>query len=311
MQPIAIILLIFAAFGHAGWNLISKGRSPTPAFLLVANSFGTLVLLPFALFHMRVYTAFPAAVWGWLLLTGVVMAIYYAALALAYRRGELSVIYPLARSLPMAMVTLVTILSGRAGQVSSYCIAGMVLIGVGAILLPLSRFRDFHWRHYLNTACMLAVLAAAATAAYSMIDDTALRILREDGALQSLCSGISYWPGVVGIILLYSFFEGLSASFWLSFAVFSTRGGRSEVRVVVRHHKRAAFCAGTVILATYATVLVSLGFVSNVSYVVAFRQLSIPIGTLLGIYVLRESRPLPKLIGVALMFVGLIMVALG
>ena len=54
-----------------------------------------------------------------------------------------------------------------------------------------------------------------------------------------------------------------------------------------------------------------MGHVTNVSYVVAFRQLSIPLGAVLGVLVLGEPGYRPKLAGVALMFGGLILVALG
>ena len=42
-----------------------------------------------------------------------------------------------------------------------------------------------------------------------------------------------------------------------------------------------------------------MGYVENVSYVVAFRQTSILFGTLLGILVLKEPRYKPRLVGIA------------
>ena len=52
-----------------------------------------------------------------------------------------------------------------------------------------------------------------------------------------------------------------------------------------------------------------MGFVKNVSYVVAFRQLSIPLGTAFGIMFLKEPVYSPKLAGAAIMFIGLMLVA--
>jgi uncharacterized membrane protein len=51
-----------------------------------------------------------------------------------------------------------------------------------------------------------------------------------------------------------------------------------------------------------------MNYVSNVSYVAAFRQLSIPIGAILGMALLKESRYLPKTIGITAIFIGLILV---
>jgi uncharacterized membrane protein len=51
--------------------------------------------------------------------------------------------------------------------------------------------------------------------------------------------------------------------------------------------------------------------VTNVSYVVAFRQLSIPLGAFVGVFVLKEPRYRPKLVGVLVMFAGLVLVGAG
>ena len=69
--------------------------------------------------------------------------------------------------------------------------------------------------------------------------------------------------------------------------------------------------AGVVIVVTYSLVLAAMEFVTNVSYVVAFRQVSIPIGVLLGVTLLREKVRAPRWLGVAVMLTGLILVALG
>lgn len=60
-----------------------------------------------------------------------------------------------------------------------------------------------------------------------------------------------------------------------------------------------------------AVYYVALAFVSNVSYLTAFRQLSIPIGTVLGRVLLQEPCPTPRLLGTAIILVGLILVSLG
>ena len=68
---------------------------------------------------------------------------------------------------------------------------------------------------------------------------------------------------------------------------------------------------GIGIYLTYGLVLVSMNYVTNVSYVAAFRQLSIPLGALLGIALLKEPRYPPKIIGVVIVFLGLVLVSTG
>jgi uncharacterized membrane protein len=74
---------------------------------------------------------------------------------------------------------------------------------------------------------------------------------------------------------------------------------------------RVAAAAGVTIYFTYSLVLVAFAFARNVSYVVAFRQLSIPLGAALGIVLLHEPAYRPKLVGSAVIFVGLVLVGLG
>jgi drug/metabolite transporter (DMT)-like permease len=115
----------------------------------------------------------------------------------------------------------------------------------------------------------------------------------------------------VPVTMLYAFVESWAATAWLSLFVLTIPGERKELLAVWHTQKRNALLAGLGLYTTYTTVLVSLAFVRNVSYVVAFRQLSIPIGATFGIVLLKEPRPAPKIAGLAILFTGLLMVALG
>ena len=64
-------------------------------------------------------------------------------------------------------------------------------------------------------------------------------------------------------------------------------------------------------LGTYSLVILSMAFVDNVSYVVALRQFSIPLGVLFAVIGFGESLKAPKIFGVIITFIGLIAVALG
>ena len=59
----------------------------------------------------------------------------------------------------------------------------------------------------------------------------------------------------------------------------------------------------------YILVLLAMHFVTNVSYVQAFRQMSLPLGAFLGIAFLKEKATSPKLAGLTLIVGGLIAVA--
>ena len=303
MTPTAIVLVVISAFVHASWNLLSKRARPSAAFFLVANMAGAVALSPVVfLYWDTLTTGIPERVWWLLLAAGFFMAIYYSSLAGAYRTGEMSVAYPLARSSPVIVVLVVTILLGRQDQVSAQCVTGIALVASGCFLVPLERFGDLHFRNYLNATCGFALLAGVGTAGYSIVDDEALRALRTD-------------PDIIidatRVTVLYGCLEAVAAFIGLAFLVAVRRRGRSELVEVVRNGKRQAVLTGVAIYVTYTIVLISLAHVNNVSYVVGLRQLSIPLGAAFGILILKEPAHRPKLAGVATMFLGLVLVASG
>lgn len=302
MSATAVILVLISASVHAGWNLVSKTRLPDSRFFLYANSFGTLLLLPVLLFRSASIRYFPSAVWPLIGATGFCQAVYYFSLAGAYRSGDLSVVYPMARSLPVLMTVLMNILLGRISQISSPAIVGMTLIAGGGLLLPLQDFTRRALSKSARISIAFAFLAAAGTTGYSMIDDTALRNVR---------SILETKTDVFLDTLLYLFLAGAASSFWLFIFSFIAGDGRKRQNQRPRGEFGPAVLAGAGIFLAYALVLLSLAYARNVSYIVAFRQVSIPLGALLGFTILKEPRHPPRIVGSLLIFGGLVLVALG
>ena len=61
----------------------------------------------------------------------------------------------------------------------------------------------------------------------------------------------------------------------------------------------------------YALVLVAMAHARDVSFIVAFRQVSILAGICMGIFILREAVNRPKIAGICLLIAGLILVSIG
>ncbi len=301
MTPTAIILIIVAALLHAGWNVLSKSKHPSTAFFLLATVAGALLLAPFLILHRRLLPCIPPRVWLLLVGAGFCLALYYGSLAGAYRSGQMSIAYPLARSSPIIVVAAVAMALGRGDQISRFCVAGIVMVVVGCFLLPMKRLGDFRIRHYWNASCGLALLAALATAGYTILDDEALRQLR---------NGPAAAIGPLRTTLLYASLETLSGALWLALGTCIGPAGRSNLLHELQTNRNHAIVAGVAIWSSYALILLSLAFVANVSYAAAFRQLSIPLGVAFGCLVLKEPAFAPKIAGVIIIFLGLLLVAI-
>jgi len=302
MTLIALVLLLISAFTHAGWNFILKKEHPTVSFFLPAHVIGEVFVLPILPFYWHKIPLIPPSVWLFMVISGFFLALYMTALAGAYRTGDMSIAYPLARSLPVIIVTLGTIFLGKGHEISGLFIIGMMMVVGGCLLLPMKALGDFRSRNYLNLSCMLAVLAAMGISVYTMVDDEALRQLRQ-------LPGMPFTP--LNATLVYIVLEGISVSFWVGLFVFASSKERKSLIEVLRSYKGAATLTGIGIFLTYGLVLASMNYVTNVSYVAAFRQLSIPLGALFGIVLLKEPRYGPKVLGAALIFVGLVLVGTG
>jgi len=302
MSVTAAILLFISAITHAGWNYISKKEHPTAAFYFVANTIGVICVLPILLFYGSHILLIPKSVWLFIVMSGFFLAAYMAALAGAYRAGDISVAYPLARSLPVIFVFLITLIFGNGKPLGAWVIIGIILVVAGCMILPLKALREFQFSNYKNLCCLLAVLAAVGIAGYTVTDDMALRNLRE-------IPGKPWNP--VDATLVYMVLEGISCSVWQFLIVVLDSRERKIIGEVLHNFKAAAAITGIGIYLTYGLVLASMNYVTNVSYVAAFRQLSIPLGALFGMSLLKEPRYTPKVIAVTIIFLGLTLVGLG
>src|SRR5436190_1277017 len=99
MDPAALAFIAVAAVLHAGWNILLKTAGDPLRTATVGMVAVSLVLVPAALLGWWLLDrpALPPAVWAIGVVSGVLEAAYFVTLTAAYRRGDLSVVYPLAR----------------------------------------------------------------------------------------------------------------------------------------------------------------------------------------------------------------------
>lgn len=299
MSLISILLVLASAGLHAGWNLICKAKSPSGAFFLIATCSSVLVMAPIYIYFFPVLVKIPAYVWGLLIVTGFFQAFYYVGLGNAYRVADVSLAYPLARSLPVLFVPVVCFVLGQGKSIGLWALIGMVMVAAGCIVLPLPSFKTFSFKHYFNDACLFVLMAATGTTGYTVIDSKAMNILR-DGVFGSMSSALFYIAAENAFILMF-----------LAPYVLSRSKETATLKSLWRDSRRFPVCSGIICTFSYTLILGAMLFAANVSYIAAFRQLSIPLGVILGIIFFREKITLPKAAGVGLVFSGLVLVAAG
>jgi drug/metabolite transporter (DMT)-like permease len=176
VDPLVFVLVAGAAVLHVTWNVILKTAGDPLRAAAVGMATAACVICPTAavawLVIGRPTVSSEALVLS--VVSGLLEAIYFGFLAAAYRRGDLSMVYPLARgSAPLLAVAIgVVVLGERLGPVG-YVGVGALLVGLLALQRP--------WR-FLRTsgresggAAGFALLTGIAIASYSAVDRVGVR----------------------------------------------------------------------------------------------------------------------------------------
>src|SRR5215208_4649630 len=125
MPASALLLALGSAVLHAAWNLLLARARDVQAAAAATFVIAVVVALPFALVWWRA----DAAVWPYALASSLLEIVYVVALALAlaYRVGEVSFVYPLTRGLAPVLALAFGALVLEEG-VSATAAAGVLLV---------------------------------------------------------------------------------------------------------------------------------------------------------------------------------------
>ena len=286
--PIAIALALAAAALHGTWNVLVKVSGDPLDTFQRATVAGTLLMTPPALVAWFV-TGRPGLTWevaGLAAASASLEVIYLFLLSSAYRRGELSVVYPIARgSAPLLAVLVGLGLLGERLAPSQLAGVALLLIGILAVTLPQTSAR----------ATVPALLTGVTIAAYSGIDRVGVRLAV---------------PWLYGWLLIVLITGGLLVARWVT-AKLRGRGPavpRPATPLAVTWRQGAligAFMGGGYLLVLAALSLAPLSIVAPV------REVAVVAVAAWGVWRLRERQAAAlKLSGAVATLAGVALLAL-
>lgn len=282
MDSLPFTLVMISAVSHALWNYVAKEAGDKDSFMLLLNVLSLALFLPiFYVILPEIY--FPAEILPFLLASGVAETVYFLALGKAYEEGDLSVVYPVARSSPMFVAIAASLLIGE--RVTLWGAVGIALILVGVYVLHLKGWSGEELTKPLRAlgapASRYAFVAALGTTVYSISDKL----------------------GVTAVDpLLYSFWLGFIITGLLSIVIVRRRGV-SVLREELRSSMFRISIAGVLMKGGYMLVLVAMSL-AQVSYILALRQVSVVMGAALGVALLKERYGGVRIVGSAIIFLG-------
>ena len=273
-MPTEVFLLVLcAALVHAIWNAMVKTDDDRLGLMKVMSLTQlvlSICLLPFV--------AVPAVdSWVCLAASPILTTGYVLFLSYAYRAGDLSHVYPLARGIAPLIVAVVSIvfLRERLGPVSQLAV---LLIATGITSLVLTRgaagLRD-------PRPTLFALATGGFIASYTLVDGIGARA-------SGTASGYMVW------ISLLSALSILASIHWLQ---------RSQRRPPSQRTRRAGIIVG--LMSYGATWLVIWAMTqAPIALVSALRETGVVFAVIIGVAVLKERLNLARLVSIATTLTG-------
>jgi drug/metabolite transporter (DMT)-like permease len=226
--------------------------------------------------------------WLCLLFSGCCCGGYLFFLAKGYAGSDFTVVYPIARSLPVLLVGLGDVIRGNDPSLVGW--VGMALVAAGCLLTPMRSFGKISWRRYTHWASLWMVLAALGTVGYSLSDKVAAELIR----------------GGPGSAARYGYFF-----FLIAFLVYGVLHRRfpPEAKEPQRIGRGRSIAGAVLMFGSYWMVLWAYQLVERASYIVAFRQLSIVLGMIAAFAIYKERGLAVRIIAAVIITAGLILIA--
>lgn len=281
ISPAIFLFVLTGAALHAGWNAIVKLRlEPLLAVTLINISAG-LIGLPLLLF-----TGLPAsASYGWSALSLVIHMAYTFALAGAYARADMGVVYPIARGgAPLLTAGVSLFLLGEPVSVQAAC--GIAMLGAGIIVMTLRFGKDAP--HVARSGIGFALLTAVLICCYTLSDGLGARASGNALAYSALLFVLN---GFVPLPLL-----------------FLLRG--RDALAPLRGFLLPGFVGGAMGFASYAIAIWAMTQ-APIALVAAVRETSVLFGAAIAVGFLGEPLRWNRILAALMILAGLMLIRLG
>lgn len=270
-----VLLLFFAAALHAAWNVLIKsesGDSSNTVMIIAGSAVIGVVFLPFVPLPLK-------ECWPYLGASVVIHIFYFGILLMAYRKGDMSLVYPLMRGLPPMMTALAaSILFMESLSFTGWM--GIALVSLGALVLT----ADFSLSGKFQLAPVaLAVLVALMIVLYTLVDAKGVRLSGH---------AFSYTGWMLFLLAL------------LLMAVMPFIEGRRVFPRILKNWKKSLI-GGSLTFASYGIALWVMTQ-APVALVAALRETSILFGTVFSSLILKERVTPVRVLSVILIVAGAI-----
>ena len=278
-EIVAIVLI--AALAHASWNALAKADDDRLVTIGAFNAVRFLLCIPLVL-----ALPLPAvASWPYLVVSAILHVGYYTFLIAAYRHGDLSKVYPLARGLsPLVVAAGAFVLAGE--RLGPIALAGVAVACTGIASVSLEGAGTRGGNHRLGV--LFAVVTALFIAAYTVTDAMGARLSANAVSYVAWLTILDGPPVLLAAAML--------------------RRAALARHLADRAWKSAA--GGALQLAAYGLVVWALAL-APMAAVSALRETSVLFAAIIGVKLLGEPLGGRRIAAAALVVAGIVMIELG
>lgn len=288
MTTYVILIVLSSTVMHAGWNLLARFSKAETTFymkmLVITSIFG---FIP-AVWSELVTRSMTQLAWLCVLGSGFCAGVYLFALGRAFESSDFTIVYPVARSLPVIFVAILDVMRGRFLTPIGWL--GILMVVAGCVLVPLRSLSDLRLSAYLNRATLWMVTAAFGTVGYTLLDKIAAEVVQQ-GADTAARYGYFYF--LISLVPYWGF----------------VRMSKPAVARKQSDDWLLAMIAAIFGFGAYWLILWAYQLSPYASYIVAFRQFSIVIGAVVAFIVLKEPGIKVRLAGAGCITAGLVLIA--
>ena len=266
------LLIFFAAFLHALWNIIIKSLNNSLVGVACKIFFQSIIFTPIIFF-----VPLPEGItWFYLVCSALLHSLYFTLLGIMYNKEDLTFIYPVARGCAPIFVTMLALIFLK-DTIPFFGIVGILITCLALILISINNFNtkiDFK-------TIGISIFIAFIISIYTFSDGAGVR---------SVDNSLTF--------IVWNFFLGG----WISIGYVYLTNKESLFKLKIKE-LLLILCATIISFSAYAIIIWSMKY-EPFGFVASMRESSIIFASLIGLVLLNEKIGYIRIISGILFFIG-------
>ena len=288
MSTSLFLFVLISATLHATWNFVARRTGGNLTISWWSLWISCLFLLPFVLNVAATqgileFVDMLSVGWWYILATGIIHTIYFWLLARAYKFGEISIVYPIARGSGIGLTGFLGwLILDENLNLPGIIGIGSICLGIFCIAFPLVKQTNS-----VKKGLISALGVGATIVSYSLIDKVGVNIVNP-------------------IVYIFGMFF-LSGAFLTPFVI---RKNAETLYTQLKSFWGSAIVISIGSTGAYLMILFAMTM-GKIGYIVALREFAVAIGVILGFTFLKETITPRKVVALFMIICGLIFIKFG